>query len=962
MRPGAFQLAMCQCVVLMATLANIGNAQTEEDYYWSNGQKVPLRVHTDVLAIEGDRTAVRLTASGSELMNGVRGFWDNENPRAADLSRVRVFGVKIDPDKKEEIKSKVRQKGGLVRRTGLIASVGIRGEQENNPLVVITSEFVIRFKPDVLRSRIDTINEVNNVEVVRLDPYVKNQYVLRAKDLDASRTLKLANKYYELPETDELSHPNFIVPAKTRSAWTDDKPNDRLFALQWHLHNTGQTGGKAGADVRALEAWKTTRGDPSIVVAVLDPDGVQTNHEDLILNKFINAKEIPDDGMDNDDNGFVDDVSGWNFLNDNNVPVTNLPHGTAAAGIAVAKAGNEKGGAGIAPECKLLGVMLGNEVTEHADAFHYARIMGASVISCSWGYPIGTPATQVVEEAITRAGTEGRGGKGCVICFAMTNEKRDNFGGSGEAPDISSHPRVLAIGRSTNLDLWGHSGFGKGMALLAPSNAAKGSPTQGCLSGDLAGTIDITTTDLMGRSGYNNGLTNPADLVRKCFCNENLTEIENAHYTACFGGTSAATPLTAGVAALVLSVNPDLTAEQVYDILKETAEKINTAAADYKPDAKGRGYSNTHGYGRLNAAKAVQRAQALKAAPKPAPSKASSPRDPQSGHSVISAPVPAVQEYQDKVSKINGKNVREFMLRDRGERKRVFVIENLFAISVSSDANAREIVSQLAKSVKPAADVLPQGYEAYNLGLFEISPGKYREVNDQIEALARRGLIKSIGWGVYFDPEKPSTMSVLTDRLSVPFKPEANEEQIRAFVDKHKWSVVRRERFEKTAYLLEPRTRSIEPLPTLLNEFVQHLQESGIADVDRIQLHWIAPIQKRPEPTQRTEADTPTQTTLARNNKGADTASLVSGDDQTKNEIPEEAEKILRDAEALELIRLDPNQKGDFQGWKVLKTVAVKDPDVRSKIMNGVKRAIAQSDQVAPRSFRDPRHGLRKDG
>ena len=248
--------------------------------------------------------------------------------------------------------------------------------------------------------------------------------------------------------------------------------------------------------------------------------------------------------------------------------------------------------------------------------------MGAGVISASWGYPIGLPTTQVVEEAIAEVMAKGRSGLGTAVVFAMTNQERDNFGGGADGyRDIASVTGVLAIGRSTDADRWGHSGFGDGMWLLAPTNAARGNASTGCLPEDLLGKREIVTADLMGEPGYNAGTVKP------CFCNASAEEIENPNYTGCFQGTSSATPLVAGVVALMIGANPAITVDAIRDILADTAERIEPASAAYKPDAHKRLRSVTHGYGRVHAGRAVAAAAAWipPAAPPPTPQAAPPP-------------------------------------------------------------------------------------------------------------------------------------------------------------------------------------------------------------------------------------------------------------------------------------------------------------------------------------------------
>src|SRR5206468_1894582 len=168
------------------------------------------------------------------------------------------------------------------------------------------------------------------------------------------------------------------------------QPNDPLLPFQWHLQNRGQGGGKPGADIKAMPAWQTTTGSETII-AILD-DGTETTHPDLKGNLAINTAEVPDDGIDEDGNGYIDDVSGWDFYsnyspgsgsNDPNPKTQYDNHGTAVAGVAVAQGGNGAGVAGAAYSSRLLPVRvlkttdeLGNGWTQGptaiAEAVYYA--------------------------------------------------------------------------------------------------------------------------------------------------------------------------------------------------------------------------------------------------------------------------------------------------------------------------------------------------------------------------------------------------------------------------------------------------------------------------------------------------------------------------------------------------------------------------------------------------------------
>lgn len=214
----------------------------------------------------------------------------------------------------------------------------------------------------------------------------------------------------------------------------DSTPNDPLFAQQWHLNNTGQGGGTPGADARAPAAWDFTAGRADIVIAIID-DSVEWTHADLAANIFTNVAEVAGNAVDDDGNGYVDDVHGWDFGMEDNDPGPSARqhvHGTACAGIAAAVGNNSKGVAGIAHQSRILPVKLFNDSDEAHDtasaatALYYAagrardgvgRWRGADVISISLTFP----QSMVIDDALTWAATQGRGGKGCPIFASSGN-------------------------------------------------------------------------------------------------------------------------------------------------------------------------------------------------------------------------------------------------------------------------------------------------------------------------------------------------------------------------------------------------------------------------------------------------------------------------------------------------------------------------------------------------------------
>jgi subtilisin family serine protease len=517
--------------------------QAEETYFYSGGKKIPVRIATD-------RVAVRMkeTAWPSETRSFVRSLTARhkslrEEEKLEEFPDQRIIIIPLrEPTTREGLIGVL----GDLRREPSVELVGtvVLTEPSGTPLVM-TNELVLRFKENVSGQKSQELFQEYGLEVVRTSEARQGRFILRVKPGSSKNALEVANALYETGLV-KFSHPNFFAKTIRRTLPNQPFfPDDTLFNDQWHLHNTGQGGGTVDADVDAPEAWDYTRGNSNVVIAVLD-DGIQWNHPDLQPNVVPGGRDFTANPPDNDPS-----------------PGTGDNHGTAVSGVAAGRGNNNLGVSGSCQRCGLLPIrMLGGDYGDHADAFDYAVAQGASVITNSWGYDIGTVTTDDVVDAINNAASNGRNGLGCVILFAMTNTRVDNC--VQPTPDISSLDSVIAVSRSTNQDLLGGGGFGDCMELIAPTRG---------------GTLGITTTDRTGADGYN----------------------INGDYYDNFGGTSSATPLVAGIAGLLLSINPNLTRGQVQRILEETADKIDAANANYNSN----GFSTTYGYGRVNAYRAV---------------------------------------------------------------------------------------------------------------------------------------------------------------------------------------------------------------------------------------------------------------------------------------------------------------------------------------------------------------------
>jgi len=441
---------------------------------------------------------------------------------------------------------------------------------ETGSFMVVTDEINIRFKKGVDKQTINKIISDNDLHVLEEDEFAASQYLVKVKNANGDSTLDTANKLSSLPET-EFAEPNFITEIEKQTLLP---PNEKYFVEEWHLDNTGRSGGLSGEDVKALDAWEISKGGkPSVVIAIID-DGVHTEQPDLKDNIWENPDPNAADRHGRNFYDGTDDPNPIHFAPPYDQMTGNDIHGTACAGVAAAVGEGVSGVCGIAYQCKILGVKVwgADDIAPSSQIAKAIRYAGkyADVLSCSWS----SGPSNVVAQAIKDMAKNGRNGLGCPIFVATGNN----------APQPVSFPAKLpetvAVGASTNTGTRAfYSQYGPEIDFLAPSSG---------------GTLRIFTTDVaIATRGFNIGKPGQGD--------------PEGFYTNSFGGTSSATPLAAGIAALILSVNPNLTSEQVREILHKSCDKIDKNNAHYDVD----GFSNTHGFGRLNARYALDLAKEM---------------------------------------------------------------------------------------------------------------------------------------------------------------------------------------------------------------------------------------------------------------------------------------------------------------------------------------------------------------
>src|SRR6476620_2143955 len=415
-------------------------------------------------------------------------------------------------------------------------------------------DVLVRFKPGVSYDRIRQIAARNND---RLDDEIESvNGLVSLDDMDDADASTVAAQYAAM--TDLVSYaevngqvslddpPNSFSPQDlVERGGVNAMPNDPDFDQQWALDNTGQDGGKAGADIHSLEAWKKTRGSEDVVVAVLD-SGVDYEHIDLKSNIWERPDSIP--AYYDDELGEFNDDHGYNGTDQLSDPMDDNGHGTHCAGIIGAEGDNDEGIAGInwnvqIMPLKFLGRGGFGTTADAIKAINYAidrKKAGVNlrVINASWG---STQNSKALEDAIRAAGDAGILFVAAAGNNGTDNDKRAHYPSNYDLPNVIS---VAATDRNDVLTSFSNYGL-KSVHIAAPGR-------------------DIESTWL-----------------------------GNAYRDA--SGTSMAAPHVAGVAALVLSAEPHLTVAQLRNRLLSSVDKL--------PNLAGKVSSG----GRLNAAKALEK-------------------------------------------------------------------------------------------------------------------------------------------------------------------------------------------------------------------------------------------------------------------------------------------------------------------------------------------------------------------
>jgi thermitase len=442
--------------------------------------------------------------------------------------------------------------------------------QEGPQRKYATGEIIVKLQDQATQADLRALNARNDASVEEDLPSSDVNVV----DLPQDLTVQEAVQTYEASQDVEYAEPNFkLYPTAT--------PNDPSFNRLWGMNNTGQSIGQTGtldADIDAPEAWNVSTGNPTTVVAVID-EGIDINHPDLKDNIWRNPDEVPGDGVDNDGNGYVDDINGYDFANDDASvydpdPITGKgdEHGTHVAGTIAATGNNGVGVTGAnwdaqVASLKFLGAN-GGYTSDAVEAVNYAVKERIPISNNSWG---GGGYSQSLRDAIARADAAGH-----LFVAAAGNGGADGVGDNNDAtphyPSNYDVPNVISVAATDNRDaLASFSNYGNNTVDLAAPG------------------VDILSTLPGNRYGY-------------------------------YSGTSMATPHVTGVAALIKSQTPTADDAQLKGQILQFVDKKSNLT------------NRTTSDGRLNALRALTQSADTTdptiSDPKPAPGRKTKDRTP----------------------------------------------------------------------------------------------------------------------------------------------------------------------------------------------------------------------------------------------------------------------------------------------------------------------------------------------
>lgn len=528
-----------------------GSAGAEGKFYYASGQKIPLTVSTRFMAVKTTESGTEAVAAAREALAGISAPVEVLRVPEHNIAVIALPQGARANGTPSTVRSLIESEPSVTSGPPVYESPGTQAA------LIPVGQIVVKFQPSLTKDARQKLLDKYRLEVQQNDyPEPGAMLVTTKTETEAVET---ANA---LEEDDHVvfAEPNFVHLAprpgyhggvglaelgEAVSTSVEAEPllsaSDPSFASQWNLRK-----------IKAPEAWDISTGSAAVGIAIID-EGCDVTHEDINY-------RLP--GYDA-------------YAGDNDpTPNGNDAHGTACAGVAAMRINNGRGGVGVAPGCRIVPIRIAQGVgggfwstdsAKVADGIRKAvdAPRNADVLSNSYSVGVST----VVTNAFQYAQTNGRGGKGAVIAAAA---------GNSNAPPViyparlsPTIPGMLAVSATNEWDQrksttsldgenWWGSSYGPEVDCAAPG-------------------VHIFASDISGAAGYGAG-----------------------NYVPNFNGTSSATPHVAGLAGLILSVDPDLRSWEVEDIIKLTADDLGAAGRD-----------DQFGFGRINCRRALEAASRL---------------------------------------------------------------------------------------------------------------------------------------------------------------------------------------------------------------------------------------------------------------------------------------------------------------------------------------------------------------
>ena len=313
------------------------------------------------------------------------------------------------------------------------------------PVRFVPGELIVRYRPGITELRRAAVRTRLGARIGHTFPIIQAEHLRLPEGLDVGAAIV------------QLNADPSVVYAEPNYEWSIlEVPDDPLFPQQWALQNTGQTGGTAGADIRTVTAWDHFTGDPDLRIGVIDT-GIDWRHPDLAANVWTNPDEVPGNFIDDDHNGYVDDVHGYDCVNDDGDPSDDNGHGTHVAGTIAAVGNNGIGVAGVVWRAQLVGIkVLGSggvgTTASTLRGMQYALQAGVRVSNASWGGPV---YSQALSDAIAALGADGQLFVAAAGNAALNNDVVSNYPSGFNLPCIIS---VAATNERDQLALFSNYG------------------------------------------------------------------------------------------------------------------------------------------------------------------------------------------------------------------------------------------------------------------------------------------------------------------------------------------------------------------------------------------------------------------------------------------------------------------------------------------------------------------------